>query len=335
VWIRIARHGLSIFFLALLLLYGAGAAVELQIEEQEAARFDPPGEMYDIGGRKLHLYCLGQPGQGQPVVILIAGSGDSFYSWWNLQNQLASSGRVCSYDRSGYGWSEVGPRPPAAAALADELQALLQAAGLQPPYLLVGHSFGGLVARQYALDFPGEVQSLVLVESLNAEAIARLPALLRGPLLLIPAVESSAGAVLETAGVFRLLDRWGSFKISPVLAGLPDEVLPGAQAGYYHPRTLATAAREQAAVAESALAMLHRDLPEDLPIVSLLAAPPNGQEMAPELIQDFTGLSANSRVQLLPKASHYLHLIAPGEVLEAIWGAAAEIPADSQSGSEP
>ena len=318
-WIRLARHGLAILFLALLLLYGLGAALERTIEDQEAARFDPPGKLYDIGGRKLHLFCLGQPVQNQPPVILISGAGDSFYTWWNLQIQLAQTSLVCSYDRSGYGWSEAGDRPRTSAALAEELHALFTAAGIQPPYLLVGHSFGGLIVRQYALDFPGDAQSLVLVESLNPEAVVRLPVLLRKPLLYLPAMEAGAGAVLQTAGVLRILDRWGILELSPVLSSLPDPILPEARAVHYNPRNLATAASEQAAVVESALAMVERDLPDQLPIISLLSTPKNGGESNAELMSDFSGLSSAARVRQLSETSHYLHLIAPGKVLEAIW----------------
>ncbi len=317
--LRGAQVGLPGLFLVLLVLYGIGALIELNTEKSEAARFRPPGELYDIGGRRLHLYCLGQPVQGQAPVILVAGAGDSFFSWWNLQHQLAPLGLVCSYDRSGYGWSEVGPRPRTSANLAEELQLLLKAAGLQPPYLLVGHSLGGLVVRQYALDYPGEVQSLVLVEGFDAESVARLPALVRKPLLLIPAWESGMGAVLETGGILRLLERWGWVEFSPVLAGLPVGVLPEGQAVYFNPRTLATNSSEQAVVVESALNMVQRKLPADLPVISLLAATPNGQAIDPDVIQDFAGLSSLSQVRTLPVTSHYLHLVAPSEVLAAIW----------------
>lgn len=317
-WRRIARQGLILLFLAALLLFGAGAAYERRVEEQEAARFDPPGELYDIGGRTLHLYCLGQPTSGQPAVILEAGEGDSFYTWWNLQAQLAQTGLVCSYDRSGYGWSEAALRPRTSQILAAELQALLRAAGLHPPFLLVGHSFGGLIVQQYALDYPDDVHSLVLVESLNPEAVTRLPELLRKPLMLVPVIESGAGAVLQSAGVLRILARYGSLEVTPVLTSLPDQVLPAAQSVYFQPRTLATAASEQAGVVESVLGLVERDLARELPVIVLLAAEA-GREQPSGASQYFSSLTVNTQVRQLPETSHYLHLVAPSEVLGAIW----------------
>jgi len=317
--IRSARYGIPGIFLISLVLFGIGAVVEANIEAEDSARYKPPGGLYDIGGRRLHLYCLGQAVQGQAPVILVSGRGDNTYTWWNLQQQLASGGMVCSYDRSGYGWSEAGPRPRTTSAMAEELRILLNAAGLQPPYLLVGHSLGGLVVRQYALDYSDEVQSLVLVDSLDADSLSRLPRLLMRPLLSVPAYVDGMKAVLQTAGILRLLNRWNVYMVSPVLTSLPAVVLPSARALYLKPTNLATAALEQAALADSVLAMTPRKLPADLPVISLLAAQPDGQPQAPEIMQHFEGLSSNSQVRQLTTSNHYLHLTAPGEVLDAIW----------------
>ena len=317
--IRTVRFGIPGLLLVGVILFTIGAAMEVQTEAAEAARFSPPGKMYDIGGRKLHLYCLGQADPGQAPVILVADSGESFYSWWNLQHQLASSGLVCSYDRSGYGWSEAGTGPRTTSALAEELQALLEAAGLQHPYLLVGHGFGGLIVRQYALDYPQEVEALVLANSLDAESIARLPGLLRKPLLAVSAYEDGAKSVLETAGVLRLLNRYSGFEMSPVLSSLPEEVQPAARAVYFNPRTLATSARERAAVAASVEELIQRKLPQNLPVISLVNTAAPGQPISPEIIQDFEDLSSNSQVRQLPGSGYYLQLVSASEVLQAVW----------------
>jgi pimeloyl-ACP methyl ester carboxylesterase len=122
----------------------------------------PPGRMVDIGGRKLHLNCAGQ---GNPTVLLEAGLGDSSLVWSLVQPELASVARVCSYDRSGTAWShDAGPQHGLSNA-ADDLDRLLQASGEPPPYLLVGHSWGGWLMTVYAHRHPENVKGVVLVDS--------------------------------------------------------------------------------------------------------------------------------------------------------------------------
>lgn len=118
--------------------------------------------MVDIGGRKLHLKCAGQ---GSPTVLLEAGLGDSSLVWSLVQPGLATAKRVCSYDRSGTAWShDAGPQHGLSNA-ADDLDRLLRASGEAPPYLLVGHSWGGWLVTVYARRHPEKVNGVVLVDS--------------------------------------------------------------------------------------------------------------------------------------------------------------------------
>lgn len=102
---------------------------------------EPPGVLVDVGGHRLHLYCTGE---GDPTVLLDAGSGDWSLKLRPLQDELAATTRVCTYDRAGSGWSEPGPAPRTGERIVDELEALLEAAAEPGPYVLAGHSFGGL-----------------------------------------------------------------------------------------------------------------------------------------------------------------------------------------------
>jgi pimeloyl-ACP methyl ester carboxylesterase len=142
---------------ALLLTTAAGAR---QAEGTRAPA--PTGRLFDVGGYRLHLDCAGR---GGPAVVLIAGSGDFSFDWSLVQPRASKLSRVCSYDRAGAAWSDLGPTPRTMRQEARELQALLAAAGVGPPYVLVGHSVGGLVARVYAERYPREVAGLVLVDS--------------------------------------------------------------------------------------------------------------------------------------------------------------------------
>jgi pimeloyl-ACP methyl ester carboxylesterase len=110
-------------------------------------RFPPPGRLVDAGGFRLHLHATGR---GGPVVVFDAALGGSSLSWSLVQPEVARFARACAYDRAGFGWSERGPLPRTAGRAADELRAALDRANEPPPYLVVGHSYGGLVMRIFA-----------------------------------------------------------------------------------------------------------------------------------------------------------------------------------------
>jgi pimeloyl-ACP methyl ester carboxylesterase len=153
----------SLALAVLLLLSGATAA-----RAQDPATpppLPPPGRSVDAGGWRLHLNCTGEARTSQPIVILEAGAGDFSVDWSLVQPGVARFARVCSYDRAGSGWSELGPRPRTMHQIVYELHTLLDKAGERPPYALVGHSFGGALVRLYQLRYPAEVVSLVLVDA--------------------------------------------------------------------------------------------------------------------------------------------------------------------------
>jgi pimeloyl-ACP methyl ester carboxylesterase len=135
---------------------------------REVARDDlrPPGKLVDVGGARLHLHCSGS---GSPAVILDAALGGSSLSWTFVQPEIARLTRVCSYDRAGFGWSSPGPAPRTVGRIADELRRLLDRADVRPPFLLVGHSFGGLVMRVFARRYRTDTVGMVLVDPAHPE----------------------------------------------------------------------------------------------------------------------------------------------------------------------
>lgn len=132
----------------------------------------PPGELIDVGGYRLHIHCAGDSG---PVVILDAGVGGFSLEWLPVQKALSKHAVVCAYDRAGYGWSDMGPLPRTTAHISGELHSLLHAADLSPPYILVGHSFGGYSIQHFARTYSDEVAGLVFVDSSHPEQVERLP----------------------------------------------------------------------------------------------------------------------------------------------------------------
>lgn len=115
-----------------------------------------------MGGRSLHLVCVGS---GAPTVVFESGLGEGWYSWALVQDEVGRKVRACSYDRSGFGFSDPDPAERSFARLNADLHELLTRAGEKPPYLLVGHSLGGLMVLRYAKAYPAEVAGLVLVDS--------------------------------------------------------------------------------------------------------------------------------------------------------------------------
>jgi pimeloyl-ACP methyl ester carboxylesterase len=126
-----------------------------------------PGKLVDIGGRKLHLYCTGR---GSPTVVLEAGAGEFSTDWALVQPAIAKDARVCSYDRAGYGWSDPAPEWDSPEQVSNDLKSALSKAGERPPYVLVGHSMGGLFVRWYQHEHPNEVVGMVLIETYETTA---------------------------------------------------------------------------------------------------------------------------------------------------------------------
>ena len=141
------------------------------------AEFAVPHRLVDIGGRKLNLYCSGI---GSPTVVFESPSGGAGWEWWAVQPKIASRTRACVYDRAGYGFSDPSPRAADAENAVADLHALLQAAGVAPPYVLVGNSFGGGAAELFAWKHPEEVSGLVLVEPMHEDENIRADAVTHG-----------------------------------------------------------------------------------------------------------------------------------------------------------
>ncbi len=132
-----------------------------------------PGQYIDVGGYFLHLYC---EGVGNPTVILDIGLGGASLAWLPVMERVRNFTRVCTYDRAGYGWSDIGPQPRTSSTIVNELYRLLDSADYAPPYVLVGHSYGGYTAQLFARRYPFLAAGLVLVDSSHPYQIERFAA---------------------------------------------------------------------------------------------------------------------------------------------------------------
>ena len=155
----------------------AGVTYEQIGERRDRKRLPQIGRSVDIGGRSLNIFCSGE---GTPAVILESGAGEPGYAWSHIQPEIAKFTEACWFDRAGEGWSDPGPFPRTSATMSAELHELLQRADIPAPYVLVGHSLGGLNARVYNGMYPNEVAGAVLVDAAHEDEPKRAPPFMLG-----------------------------------------------------------------------------------------------------------------------------------------------------------
>jgi len=212
--LRVGRwlwRGLAVLGVLILALAGLGAIYQATSEAGDRQAFPPIGELVDIGGRRLHLVCMGE---GTPTVILEAGLGGTSTDWAWIQPEAAKATRTCAYDRAGMGWSDSGPAPRDAAAIVGDLNKLL-AATVEGPVVLAGHSYGGLYALAYAAAHPAEIGGVVLIDASHPNQWAGTPAA-RDQFETLQWVYRVSG-VASRVGLMRLID------YSPMDSELPTE----------------------------------------------------------------------------------------------------------------
>ena len=257
-----------------------------------------PGRLVDIGGHKLHIYCVG-PANTRSTVVFEAGGGGFSKDWAGVQSLLSSRVRTCAYDRAASGWSEPGPVPRTMRQEVFELHALLESAKVPSPFVLVGQSIGGLLVRLYTEQYGSEVAGLVLVD---------------------PTDESSM--------VFNLrANRWISLREQATGRAIPEPRRAG-------PPSKEDKPEDDYMAEECQLLYLHRkNNPEplgDRPLFVLAAGrrpPPPGmtddtykdlRRTRDQEVMDLAHLSRNSKFVRDPDSGHNLHIDNPQLVVRAI-----------------
>lgn len=163
---------IAYLFIGLAFLTGASTLYQFIGSIIDKHRFPPPGRLINIGTHRLHMLSMGE---GNPAVIMESGSGSIALDWCLVQPELARLTRVYSYDRAGSGWSDRSPSPRTIPQIVAELHTLLSVAEIQKPYILVGHSLGGLYMQYYARRYPAEVAGMVLVDSTHPDLYRHMP----------------------------------------------------------------------------------------------------------------------------------------------------------------
>lgn len=229
--------------IALLLLMLAPPAVA----DDSFYDIPPPGQRIDIGGYKLHIDCTGA---GSPTVVIDAGLGDWSSQWLGVRKLLQDDTRVCAYDRAGYGWSDPGPRPRSSARMVSELHTLLEKAGVPPPYILVGHSFGGFNARLFGSTYADEVAGVVLVDASHPGSMPHRRD------------ENVSDTSPSLSNYMMLME-----PLPPDIAKLPPEAVPAVSDKLLHTKSLATSRAEYRAMAYSVSQVQQAPGLGDIPLI--------------------------------------------------------------------
>jgi pimeloyl-ACP methyl ester carboxylesterase len=158
--------------LAGLVLSAVGGMYESVALVRDSHRYAMPGKLYDVGGYRLHLNCIGS---GKPTVVVQSGLGETSPMWSWITPAVAGATRVCAYDRAGQGWSDDAASPRDGIQVANDLHTLLARAGETGPYVLAGHSIGGSYAMIYAARYPRDVAGMVLLDSSSPDQFTVLP----------------------------------------------------------------------------------------------------------------------------------------------------------------
>jgi len=277
---------------------GIGASWQAVASRRDRRRFPPPGELVDVGGHRLHLIVAGVPTDA-PTVVLEAGMASMSANWAWVQHELAERGRVVSYDRAGLGWSEPGQGSRDAATSAEELHTALRAAGVGPPYVLAGHSYGGLVVRMFTDRYPGDVVGMVLVDSSHPDQWENIPASRHGGTV---ALGNRVTALLARFGILRLFHAE-----RPYITGLPAREYAQMRAYLARPDGWSAGADGLRAWQHQSRDQVNaaRDL-GNLPLVVLSVTEQNRYaEVLTRLQADLVSLSFNSRHLTVAGATHY------------------------------
>lgn len=317
----------SLSLLGLLLIAVlVGTLFEKNARRNALEAYPPPGKMIAVGEHKLHLDCRGTAQLGAPTIVLEAGldpMGGSIL-WSGLIDTIATFARVCTYDRAGIAWSEIGPQPRVADKLTEELHTLLSKSGESSPYLLVAWSMGGPYARLYAGKYPEDMAGLILVDSSHPEQFDRMPR--NEGFSLPPRFILKAVRWFRQVGIMRnvMKNELDFSALAPEKQAALYEVSAGSIATVITEFTYILESLGQAAAIKSL---------GDLPLTVLGAVDPpdtsqlpylspeqiiEGQKIWFQMQTEMSELSSKGKLVPVRESGHYIHFDQPVAVVKAI-----------------
>jgi len=337
----------ALSLLVLLVLVPLGGALYQRVAiARDARRFPAPGRLVDIGDCHLHVDLRGE---GSPAVVFEAGIAATSLSWRLVQPEIAKVTSTASYDRAGLGWSDASRQPRNIWQVVEELHTLLDRSGVARPWILVAHSYGGLVARAYQSRYAAEIAGMVLVDpmatsdwtepsQLQSRMLQRGVLLSRrGRWLARLAVVRFALSLLAAGGrrlpklIARASSGSGAAFVENILGEirkLPPEVWPMIRSHWSSPKSFEGMARHLEALPESAAAVASdvgvRGTLRDVPLIVLSAenASPEQRAEHESLARCFQG-----RIEIVPGGGHWMQLDRPDVVIRAINDVIAQVRA--------
>ena len=300
----------------IVLLVAGGATYEAIMAAGDDTRYPAPGQRVDVGGYRLHVHCVGE---GNPTVVLDAGLGGFSLDWSLVQPELAATTRVCAYDRAGYGWSDPSPHARTPSQIADELHTLLVNAGIQGPYVLVGHSAAGKDVRLFASRYPQAVVGMVLVDARHESVDTnRSPEALAGEHTQQRRFQRTISAAARI-GLVRAFWAAAWPQVFPATQNLSTETR--AEIGVLQARSgqVKTVLKEDALLTHDNAQLSSATSLGDVPLMVLAA----GQNVEHDPLwlpaqQQLAGLSSNAKLIVVEGSSHYIHWDQPMLVAGAI-----------------
>jgi len=317
---------------AVVVLVITGVVYQKLGSRRDCKRFTDSGRWVAAGsGCDLYLFEMGA---GEPTVIFESGIGATHLNWRHVQESVAEFAGTAAYDRAGLGWSGSSQTPRTPSNIAGELHAMLQNAGIEPPFILVGHSFGGLVMRRFALLYPDETAGVLLIDPMRCEEWPPLNpgkqsqldlgkrliryvmpitqcGLARFAVAIFFNRAAKLSGTLAQAAVpdgRHLLDR-----ITSEVRKMPREVWPVVAAHWSRPGFYAGVCRHLESIPDTVSEMYAADPIRGIPVTVI--TPGNAAPLSEKQVED---IGDNARQVIAKQSGHWIHLDEPALVVESI-----------------
>ncbi len=321
-------NNVSIYIIVFVGIFLISFLLEKLIEGYFLIRFRNPGYFVKVNKRKLHFV---RKGEGESAIILISGIGGTSLEWNEVQNKLSKISDVISFDRPGYGWSESTYKNRSIENLSQELRELIVKLKIFPPYILIGHSLGGLIARYYTNNFSSEVGGLILLDPMHEDELTdRFPK--ENKFLWNKSLNSNR--IISLLSFFGIPGFLNKSKFLPVefrksLTKLPDKIRKNITAFYLNSISMKTLVREMKAMKKSYDQIRNTGSLGKIPLVVIKHGINDSrfnnltkekkeriESLFNEVQLETSKLSDNGKLITADKSGHYIHIDQPDLVVE-------------------
>ena len=296
----------------ILVVLSGGWIYQAISESRDLERYPAPGELIVVDDRLMHVHCVGR---GSPTVIFELGIGSVAAAWSDIHRQVSLFTRACAYDRAGLGYSEPTDQPLRSSDVAQRLQKLMQAAGIEDELVLVGWSAGGIYIREFFKQYPDQVRAMLFVASSHEQQASRTP-------------QTPGSGADPALNIARYLAPFGLVRLSGILeqrvdrSSASDETKSSLKAIYHQSHILHTMWRESESFNLDIDAARPPSPVGNLPLIVL--TPGNQDDSRQEtdarnqLQQELTLLSTNGKQIIASDSGHNIYADQPELLIESV-----------------